>query len=102
MTQEPRPTPVKNERALLEKVRLIEILTIVVLHWCTHMCILMQYLAPSNILLLRILVSPNPILIDIHATMWKFHDFSITQILCEINFGDCRSAKSTILQHLEH
>ena len=28
-------------------------------------------------------------------------DFSITQILREINFGDTRSAKSAILTHLE-
>ena len=34
-------------------------------------------------------------------TVWKFHDFSITQILREINFGDSRSAKSAILTHLE-
>ena len=33
--------------------------------------------------------------------MWKFHDFSITQILCEIKFWDCRSADSAILTHLE-
>ena len=33
--------------------------------------------------------------------MWKFHDFTITQILCEINFGDSRSAKSAILTHLK-
>ena len=33
--------------------------------------------------------------------MWKFHDFSITQILREINFGDSRSAKSAILTHLK-
>ena len=33
--------------------------------------------------------------------MWKFHDFSITQILREINFGDSKSAKSAILTHLE-
>ena len=33
--------------------------------------------------------------------MWKFHDFSITQILREINFGDFKSAKSAILTHLE-
>ena len=25
------------------------------------------------------------------STWWKFQDFSITQILCEINFGECRS-----------
>ena len=33
--------------------------------------------------------------------MWKFHSFSITQILREITFGDSRSAKSAILTHLE-
>ena len=32
--------------------------------------------------------------------MWKFHNFSITQILREINFWDPRSAKSTILTYL--
>ena len=34
-------------------------------------------------------------------TVWKFTDFSITQILREINFGDSRNAKSAILTHLE-
>ena len=34
-------------------------------------------------------------------TVWKFHDFSITQILRQINFGDSWSAKSAILPHLE-
>ena len=29
-------------------------------------------------------------------TVWKLHDFSITQILCEIKFGDSGSAKSAI------
>ena len=33
--------------------------------------------------------------------MWKFHDFSITHILREINFGDSTRAKSAILTHLE-
>ena len=33
--------------------------------------------------------------------VWKFQDFAITQILREIKFGDSRSAKSTILTHLE-
>ena len=33
--------------------------------------------------------------------MWKFQDFSITQILREINFWDSQSAKSAILTHLE-
>ena len=33
--------------------------------------------------------------------MRKFHDFSITQILREITFGDSRSAKSAILTHFE-
>ena len=34
-------------------------------------------------------------------TVWKFHDFSLTQILREINFEDSTSAKSAILTHLE-
>ena len=34
-------------------------------------------------------------------TVWKFHDFSITQILREINFVDSRSEKSAILINLE-
>ena len=33
--------------------------------------------------------------------MWKFHNFSITQTLREINFEDSRSAKFAILTHLE-
>ena len=33
--------------------------------------------------------------------MWKFQDFSITQILREINFEESGSAKSAILTHLE-
>ena len=32
--------------------------------------------------------------------MWKFHDFPITQILCEINFCDSRRAKSAVSTHL--
>ena len=35
----------------------------------------------------------------IYFTVWKFHDFCITQILREINFEDSRSAKSAILTH---
>ena len=33
--------------------------------------------------------------------MWKYQDFSITQILHEINFEDSWSAKSAILTHLD-
>ena len=33
--------------------------------------------------------------------MWKFHDFSITQILREINFRDYLTAKSANSTHLE-
>ena len=36
-----------------------------------------------------------------HCEQWKFHDFSITQILREINLGDLASAKFVILTHLE-
>ena len=35
------------------------------------------------------------------ATVWKFHDFFIIQILREINFEASWSAKSAILPHLE-
>ena len=34
-------------------------------------------------------------------TVWKFHEFSITQILREINFGDSRSTKFAIKTLLE-
>ena len=27
-------------------------------------------------------------------TVWKFQDFSVTQILCEINFGESKSSKT--------
>ena len=33
--------------------------------------------------------------------MWKFHDFSITQILREIKFEDSKIAKSAIFTNLE-
>jgi len=33
--------------------------------------------------------------------VWKFQDFSVTQILREINFGDFKSAKYAVLSHLE-
>ena len=33
--------------------------------------------------------------------MWKYQDFSITQILREINFADFRSAKCAIFAYLE-
>ena len=38
---------------------------------------------------------------DQYRTVWKFHDFSTTQILREINFGDLWSAKSSVLIQLE-
>ena len=33
--------------------------------------------------------------------MWKFHEFSITQDLREINYGDSIGAKAAILTDLE-
>ena len=33
--------------------------------------------------------------------VWTLHHFSVTQILRETNFGECSSAKSIILTHLE-
>ena len=35
------------------------------------------------------------------STMWKFNEFSITQILREINFEDSGSVKFAILPHSE-
>ena len=32
--------------------------------------------------------------------MWKFQDFSDTQILCEINFGEYRSSKTAVFAFL--
>ena len=50
---------------------------------------------------LQCLKSKNSIkLLTIH-TVWKFHDFSITQILCEIKIGESRVSKSAIFTHLE-
>ena len=43
----------------------------------------------------RIKIHPNP------YTVWKFHDFSITQILCVIDFSDSRSAKSVFFNILK-
>ena len=34
-------------------------------------------------------------------TVWTFHDFPITQILCEINSRDSRNAEFAISTHLE-
>ena len=34
-------------------------------------------------------------------TVWKFHNFPITQILREIKFRDTRSANSAILAHAD-
>ena len=34
------------------------------------------------------------------CSVWKFHNFSISLILREINFGDSRSAKYAIIPHL--
>ena len=33
---------------------------------------------------------------SIQITVWKFHDFSITQILREITFGGCKCSKNAI------
>ena len=33
--------------------------------------------------------------------MWKCHDFSVTQIFREINFGESRSSKTAVLTILE-
>ena len=38
---------------------------------------------------------------NLFYTVQKFQDFSIIQILREINFGECRVTKSAVLTHLE-
>ena len=38
---------------------------------------------------------------ELTYTVWKFHEFFITQILHEINFWDSRSAQSAILTQSE-
>ena len=42
-----------------------------------------------------------PEMVMLRSTVWKFQDFSVTQILREINFWDSKNAKLAILTHLE-
>ena len=48
----------------------------------------------------RVIMAVENVEIGQVITVWTFHDFSITQILREINFGDFTRAKSAILTHL--
>ena len=51
--------------------------------------------------LLASATSPNVSYIaSMSFTVWQFQNFSVTQILCEINFGDYRRMKSAILTYL--
>ena len=50
------------------------------------------YLAMLNLVFITKLVLTESGLL----TVWKFHDFSVIQILREINFGECRSYKSAV------
>ena len=50
---------------------------------------------------LHILIKLSKCTIFVKNTVWKFHDFSIIQILCEISFMDSRSAQSAISTHLD-
>ena len=43
----------------------------------------------------------GPLAISESCTVWKMRNFSITQILREIDFVDSSSAKSAFLKHLE-
>ena len=45
--------------------------------------------------------SPGKFCWGVPHTVWKFHNFSITQFLRAINLWDSRGAKSAILTHLE-
>ena len=51
----------------------------------------------KKLLLRKLFLILSRVIFTINATVWKFHDFSITQILSEINFRDSGSAKSAIL-----
>ena len=69
---------------------------------------LTQCVNHNNLLLQRFRTSPyqtqgltKSLSKSVNFTVWKFHDFYISQILREINFGEFRSAKSAILTHLE-
>ena len=48
------------------------------------------YLAMLNLVFITKLVLTESGLL----TVWKFHDFSVIQILREINFGESRSSKT--------
>ena len=67
---------------------------------------LVAFISLENILAITQSVISTPGHLDVKIrigkhTVWKFHNFSITQILREINLWDSRSAKSAILTHLE-
>ena len=39
--------------------------------------------------------------IGMNCTVWKFQNFSVIQILREINFGECRNYESVVFAILE-
>ena len=41
------------------------------------------------------------IFFGVKITVWKFHDFPISEMLREINFGESRSSKSAIFAFFE-
>ena len=50
------------------------------------------YLAMLNLVfIIKLVLTASGLL-----TVWKFHDFSVIQILREINFGESRSSKTAI------
>ena len=55
----------------------------------------------QKLILLLATTLRSPINAKLYFTVWIFHNFSITEILREINFGGSRSAKSAISKHLE-
>ena len=50
-------------------------------------------------LLFWLACSKNTVKIKSQNTVWKFQDFSVTQILCEINFEVSRSSKTPVFCH---
>ena len=67
---------------------------------------LVAFISLENILAITQSVISTPGHLDVKIrigkhTVWKFQNFSITQILREINYGDSRGVKSAFLTHSE-
>ena len=81
-------------------------------HWCLWICSLWGYeICPEKTGWYQVQITwgecgncknyVKSINVTEHSTVWNCHDFSITQISREINFGNSWSAKAAILTSLE-